>query len=70
MLYIQEFEFSEEPEAGIARTLEPVHLYVFAEKYDVLKLKDDICRLLYDGRTTQGRDVAKDAVSYAYENPS
>ena len=47
-----------------------MHLYVLAENYDVLKLKDNICRLLYDGRTTQGRDVEKDAVSYAYESPS
>lgn len=47
-----------------------MHLYVLADKCDVLKLKDNICRLLYDGHTTQGRDVAKDAVSYAYENPS
>ena len=52
---------SEEPEAGIARMLEPVHLYVAAPKYDVSKLKNNICRLLYDGRTTQGFGVTKEA---------
>ena len=48
--------------------LEPVHLYVLAETYDVLKLKNNICRLLYDGRSTQGLGVAKDAVTYAYDD--
>ena len=49
--------------------LEPVHLYVLAETYDVLKLKNNICRLLFDGRSTQGLDVAKDAVTFAYDHP-
>ena len=49
--------------------LEPVHLYVLAEKYHVLKLKNNICRLLYDGRTIQGLGVAKDSVTFAYDNP-
>ena len=41
---------------------EPVRVYVLAEEYDVLKQKNDICRLLYDVRTNQGLGVAKDAV--------
>ena len=45
--------------------LELVHLYVLAEKYDVLKLKNNICGVVYEGRTTQRLGVAKDAVKYA-----
>lgn len=66
-LYFQEYKLCEEPEAGNARMLEPVHLYVLAETYNVLKLKNNVCRLVYDGRSTQGLGVAKDPVTYAYD---
>ena len=68
-LYVQEYKISDEPRAGIARMLEPVYLYMLAEEYCVLKLKNNICRLLYDVGTNQDLGVAEDAVTYAYDTP-
>lgn len=67
-LYTQQYEITTEKKQGIARMLEPVRLYVLAEKYDIVKLKNKICRKLYEGRTVHGFGPCKNTVECAYDN--
>ena len=48
--------------------VESVRLYVLAEKYDVVELRNVICKALYHGRKSQGLGPSKDAIELAYDN--
>ena len=48
--------------------MEPIRLYVLAEKYDVVEMKNKICGEIYAGRTAHRFAPYKSDIRYAYDN--
>ncbi len=73
-LYTQNYELDKEPEEGIDWMSKSAVLYVLADKYDVVPLKNDICKAIHkrynDHEAPRAPKPEKELVAYVYKNTS